>query len=44
MVRRFCPNCGAEMAEEKADEVATAEFYAEVERETALLKREEAKE
>ena len=44
MVRRFCPSCGAKMAEEKADEVATAEFYAEVERESELLRREEAKE
>lgn len=41
MVRRFCPNCGAEMAEEKADEAAAAEFYAECDRESELLKREE---
>ena len=47
MVRRVCPNCGAEMADLSDindGKTATAEFYAEVERETALLMREEAKE
>ncbi len=37
---KYCPNCGAEMITD--EQAVTAEFWADVERETALLKREEA--